>query len=316
MLIGTDISHYQSAIPAGSFCVLKATEGLTYVDPDFAGWWRDLAASGTLRGAYHFFHPGLDPVEQADHFLATVLAQGLRPGDTLWLDHEALSLASPRRTVLPPSERLGMEAAFSAADSRASAARRFCDRVISKAGRCGVYTFLSFTQAGHCAGLGDLPLWMADPSRPAGQPRVPAPWTHAVMHQYAETSGVDRDAFLGDQAAWLALGASTHSTPTSTEDDVPNGLLSDGAQAITPISLPKGRYKTIGFIADNGLQGLPPAQLRVAIHQGGGSWHLEQVTVDSHKGQTVVHFPDVANTDGISVRREDAGTVHIAYEVS
>jgi hypothetical protein len=100
------------------------------------------------------------------------------------------------------------------------------------------------------------------------------------------------------------------------DDEMPTGLLSDGPQAITPISLPKGRYKTIGFIADNGLQGLPPAQVRVAIHQGGGSWHTEHVSVDSAKGQTVITFPAPATTDGISVRREDGGTVHISYEVS
>lgn len=94
------------------------------------------------------------------------------------------------------------------------------------------------------------------------------------------------------------------------------GQLAEGHQAITPISLPRGKYKTIGFIADNGLQTLPPAQLRVAIHQGGGNWHVEQVTVDSAKGQAVIVFPDVASTDGISVRREDAGDVHVAWEVS
>jgi hypothetical protein len=104
--------------------------------------------------------------------------------------------------------------------------------------------------------------------------------------------------------------------PTEEEEDMPAGQLADGAKAITPIALPKGRYKTLGLIADNGLQGLPAAQLRVAVHQGGGNWHTEIVTVDSAKGQTVLVFPNQAATDGISVRREDAGDVHVAYEVS
>jgi hypothetical protein len=95
---------------------------------------------------------------------------------------------------------------------------------------------------------------------------------------------------------------------------MPYGQLAEGQGAITPISLPKGRYKTIGFIADNGLQGLPPAALRVAVYHGG--WKVDQVTIDSAKGQTVVTFTDPADTSGISVRREDAGDVHVAWEVS
>ncbi|MCW2887854.1 MAG: hypothetical protein JWL58_4716, partial [Streptosporangiaceae bacterium] len=105
-------------------------------------------------------------------------------------------------------------------------------------------------------------------------------------------------------------------TPSPVEDDVPYGQLAEGQGAITPISLPKGRYKTIGFIADNGLQNLPPAALRVAVYHGGGSWKVDQVTVDSSKGQAVVTFTDPGNTSGISVRREDAGDVHVAWEVS
>jgi hypothetical protein len=99
-------------------------------------------------------------------------------------------------------------------------------------------------------------------------------------------------------------------------DDMPYGQLAEGQGAITPISLPRGRYKTIGFIADNGLQNLPPAALRVAVYHGGGSWKVDQVTVDSSKGQAVVTFTDPGNTSGISVRREDAGDVHVAWEVS
>jgi hypothetical protein len=135
--------------------------------------------------------------------------------------------------------------------------------------------------------------------------------------------GCDADrATTEDYGQWKP-GISPNANPTPTPDptseednDMPTGPINNGHQAITPISLPKGRYKTIGFIADNGLQGLPPARLRVAVHQGGGTWHTEVVAVDSHKGQTVVHFPNVANTDGISVRREDDGNVLVSYEVS
>jgi hypothetical protein len=97
---------------------------------------------------------------------------------------------------------------------------------------------------------------------------------------------------------------------------MPYGQLAEGPQAITPISLPQGRYKTIGFIADNGLQQLPPAKLRVGISLDDGSWQVEFVSVDSATGQAVVVFPSPAQTGGLSVRREDAGDVHVAWEVS
>lgn len=97
---------------------------------------------------------------------------------------------------------------------------------------------------------------------------------------------------------------------------MPYGQLAEGPQAITPIALPRGRYKMVGFVADNGLQGLPPAQLRVGMSLDDGSWQVEFVSVDSAAGQTVVFFPAPAHTGGLSVRREDAGDVHVAWGIS
>jgi hypothetical protein len=114
---------------------------------------------------------------------------------------------------------------------------------------------------------------------------------------------------------WTPAAAPTPTPTPNTEDDMPTGQLADGKDAVTPIALPKGRYKTIGFTADNGLEGLDPPKLRVAVHRKAG-WHVEGVTVDSAKGQTVVTFDDAATTDGVSVRREDAGLCGVAYEVS
>lgn len=128
--------------------------------------------------------------------------------------------------------------------------------------------------------------------------------------------GVDCDdntAMFDDFGQWR-VGAGPN---PPQEDDMPYGQLAEGAQAITPIALPKGKFKTIGFSCDNGLQQLPPAQLRVALHHGNGNWQIvTKVNVDAAKGQTVITFTDPANTDGISVRREDKGDVHVAFEVS
>jgi len=147
----------------------------------------------------------------------------------------------------------------------------------------------------------------------------------AELQQYSNDHviggiGLDYDRSTADDFGQWKPGVSPNVHPApdptpTTEDDMPSGQLADGQDAITPIALPRGRYKTIGFTCDNGLQGLPPAKLRVAVHRKAG-WHTEHVTVDSAQGQTVVTFDDPATTDGISVQRSDAGTGHIGYEVS
>lgn len=77
---GIDISHFQGdeidyLNKKGSqldFVICKATEGLTYTDPDFASNWKLIQQQGFVRGAYHFYHCGDDPVKQANYFLSTV----------------------------------------------------------------------------------------------------------------------------------------------------------------------------------------------------------------------------------------------------
>ncbi len=79
MIQGIDLSHWDtgvdlSATKAGGwpFVYIKATEGLNQVDGLFSSYWSQAQASGMIRGAYHFFHPELDPKLQANFFLSTV----------------------------------------------------------------------------------------------------------------------------------------------------------------------------------------------------------------------------------------------------
>ena len=100
------------------------------------------------------------------------------------------------------------------------------------------------------------------------------------------------------------------------EVEVQSGQLNTGADAVTAIAVPHGSGTNIVFGCDNGVQGLPPAVLRVAIHDTNG-WHItNDVTVDSTKGQTGVVFPDPGSTGVISVRRQDAGQAVVGYAVS
>jgi lysozyme len=78
-LNGLDVSNWQGSIDwtkvknSGKvFAFCKATEGTTYKDPWFATNWANMKKVGLIRGAYHFGHPGSDPIAQARFFVNTV----------------------------------------------------------------------------------------------------------------------------------------------------------------------------------------------------------------------------------------------------
>jgi lysozyme len=74
---GIDVSHHNNKIDWHrvknsiedkvdiSFCFIKATEGEDLKDQDFGNNWREAKKTGLMRGAYHFYVPRANPVEQA-----------------------------------------------------------------------------------------------------------------------------------------------------------------------------------------------------------------------------------------------------------
>src|SRR5262249_31166096 len=73
---GVDVSHYDGTIDWASakaggidFAIIKATENVNFTDPQFAANWKNSAANGVIRGAYHFFRASVDAVQQADYLL-------------------------------------------------------------------------------------------------------------------------------------------------------------------------------------------------------------------------------------------------------
>lgn len=68
---GIDISNWQSGIKPSNmpidFCIMKATEGLNFVDTYCDGWVEDCKANSILWGFYHFAREN-DPVKEADFF--------------------------------------------------------------------------------------------------------------------------------------------------------------------------------------------------------------------------------------------------------
>jgi hypothetical protein len=95
-----------------------------------------------------------------------------------------------------------------------------------------------------------------------------------------------------------------------------SGQLNNGRNALTVMSVPPGTAHHIAFGCDNGVKGLPPAVLRVAIHSKGPGWDIDhKVVVDGQKGLTIVPFPDPSKTGVISVIRADSGQVQVGYVV-
>lgn len=86
-----DISHYQTVkdwakIAKEVPCViLKATQGLAYIDPTFQNYRKNARENGLLVGAYHFAD-GNSYLLEAEHFLETV--GEMQTGEFLVLDYE------------------------------------------------------------------------------------------------------------------------------------------------------------------------------------------------------------------------------------
>jgi lysozyme len=80
--LGIDISHHQGNINWGdltplfddqqlSFAYIKATEGISHTDTKWTTNSKACRDRNIKFGAYHFYLPNKDPIEQAKHFLNT-----------------------------------------------------------------------------------------------------------------------------------------------------------------------------------------------------------------------------------------------------
>lgn len=79
---GVDVSRWQGVMNwaktrqrGAYYAFIKASEHTTWVDPLFDENWQGARQAGLLVGAYHFYRPGYDPIQQANHFVNTVRAQ-------------------------------------------------------------------------------------------------------------------------------------------------------------------------------------------------------------------------------------------------
>ncbi len=171
---GIDLSHYNKVASWSdietariAFVILKATDGLDYLDPTFAQRFRTLGDAGMIRGAYHFYETDDDPAAQADWFIRNV---ALAPGD------------------LPPIVDIERVKAPVTTDLQAGF-RTFLQRIEAHYGtRPIIYTGPAFWDHVMKEVLPDYPLWVAEYGTDA--PTIPDGWQTWTLWQYTETRSV------------------------------------------------------------------------------------------------------------------------------
>jgi lysozyme len=172
-LPGIDVSHFQGAVDwpavaAGGvrFAFIKATDGVDGVDSRFAENWTGAKNAGIIRGAYHFFRPGLDAQQQAAHF-----------GRVVTMDDMSL----------PPA--LDVEVTEGLAPSALQAGIRTWLETVQTAFGCTpiVYTDPSFWRESVDADFSAYPLWLACY---AERPEVPATWPALTFWQHTDRGDV------------------------------------------------------------------------------------------------------------------------------
>lgn len=69
---GTEIDDLYNGEDSVTFIIFRATDGITWQDPDFENNWATAHEKGFIVGAYHFYESDDDPQKQADNYINTV----------------------------------------------------------------------------------------------------------------------------------------------------------------------------------------------------------------------------------------------------
>jgi len=200
---GFDISDYQPSVnfagaksSGAGFVIIKATEGSTYISPDFSAQYAGATKAGLIRGAYHFAHPGATTgAVQANYFIAH---GGGWSGDGITLPG-MLDLESES-----DGECWGLSAS-----AMVSWISSFSSTYHSSTGRYPMlYTNPSWWET--CTGnsgafVSNNPLVLADYNSAIGT--IPGGWPYQTIWQFSDSYayGGDSDTFNGDQAALVKL---------------------------------------------------------------------------------------------------------------
>lgn len=196
---GPDVASWQHPGGAGidwfavrnsghQFAMVKATEGLDYVNPFFIQDCLQMRLAGMARGAYHYARPELSPELQAAYYATMVL--GINGPDdlppVLDLEHSG---------GLPPGALIDWT-------------HRYLTTVRALTGRQPIiYTYPNFwkTAMANTNQFTGYPLWIAD-YRGNPAPEVPGGWPTWTFWQYTDRGripgvavGVDLNVYSGAQ---------------------------------------------------------------------------------------------------------------------
>ncbi len=194
---GIDTSHWEPGVnwaevaKTNAFGITKATDGTSGNDSLFPAYWSQMKAAGLIRGAFHFFHPNIDPIMQAEHFLSKVVlgAEDMMP----ILDWEVTGGVSPAE--------------------QQKAALAWLNHVAEKTKKLPIlYSFTSFlSENAQNKELLKFPCWLAHYG--VVKPHIPYPWTKVEMWQYTDKAHdagvpqtVDSNIFYGskdEMKAWV-----------------------------------------------------------------------------------------------------------------
>jgi len=183
---GPDVSRWQHGAPLSwtavkasghSFAFVKATEGLTFKDPEFERNRSALEGTPLRWGAYHYYLPQDSGKEQANYFLKTVGVDNLK------------------KHLLPPVldvEEWNKEST----QELINGVQTWLDTVEAAIGRKPiVYTYHEFWTAHLNRGFQDYPLWLAGPLEES------VTWSFWQMGNQGQVAGiagcVDQDMFRG-----------------------------------------------------------------------------------------------------------------------
>lgn len=200
---GPDVSNYQGTIDwhavendGVGFAIVKATEGLKYLDPTFKRNWEIMRnTSIRARGAYHFGHPSDDAEAQALFFTSSV--GPMRPGEFLVLDIESA-------TKSLQGDAVGDNAFIVWCSTFVNAAAKLAS---IPASRVWIYTGQWFwdPHSGSSSSLANTPLWV---SGYTAVPPMPNGWHNWTMWQFSSSQRVngistrsDFSVFYGTQQA-------------------------------------------------------------------------------------------------------------------